>query len=517
MLQQGLGIQFDLACRRSETSGDGVLLLSELAVACLERYAHPARVLAQRPERNTGWVESRAVSSLDITVPEVGTQTKTARQVEDDLGIGTSLLTRLDHPWPQLHQRLRLGTPLEANLERLALEGAGNREHDVGQLGSWVHEQVGMDIEVERCQGLAPSLAVSVGHEQVGAESDQSSHRVGPLLQDRPVELVRSDKLPAGWAQRPLQQAKCARTLLCRQQRCADDIPTWHGWEQHIASRAVEASGQHVELGNRAGDLSGIRLHLDATPGVVGDGPRFPEHPGRAFYLVALDATDRLYSLWDITPAEVGHEVEGGSTHDPALHRLKRERTGKGRLWMVSFIAASGRIIGDRTVHRLAPGHIPVGAALSIKIALGQQTAAVRAHQQWAVRPVTDEVAIIPAALDHDMGNAERQRAVGTRSHSQPEIRLVRGPSAAGVDNNQTRSSFERRRGGNSVGEPGNIRVVAPKQDAAGMLEVRHIATGNSSAEGILRGQKPSPPAQFHRRAQVRTTERIHQALNPDY
>src|SRR6266567_6365270 len=223
MLQQCLRVQFDLPCRRGETAGYAVLLLSELAVACLERHPYPARVLAQRHERNAGWVELRAVRGLDVTIPEVSTETKAARQVEDDLGIGTGLTTRLDHSRPQLHQRLRLCTHLEANLERLALEGAGNREHDVGQLGSWVHEQVGMDIEVERCQGLAPSLAVSIGDEQVGAEPDQSSHRVGPLLQDRPVELVRGDKLPAGWAQRPLQQAKCARTLLCREQRFADD------------------------------------------------------------------------------------------------------------------------------------------------------------------------------------------------------------------------------------------------------------------------------------------------------
>src|SRR6266566_1218031 len=70
MLHQGLGIQFDLACRRSETSGDAVLLLSELAVACLERHPYPAGVLAQCHERNAGWMESRAVSGLDVTVPK---------------------------------------------------------------------------------------------------------------------------------------------------------------------------------------------------------------------------------------------------------------------------------------------------------------------------------------------------------------------------------------------------------------------------------------------------------------
>src|SRR6266699_2266055 len=113
MLQQCLRVQFDLPCRRGETAGYAVLLLSKLVVACLERHPHPARVLAQRHERNAGWVELIAISGLDVTVPEVGTQTKAARQVEDDLGIGTGLTTRLDDLRPQWHQRLGLGTPLE--------------------------------------------------------------------------------------------------------------------------------------------------------------------------------------------------------------------------------------------------------------------------------------------------------------------------------------------------------------------------------------------------------------------
>src|SRR6266508_5098353 len=108
--QQCLGIQLDLACRRGETLGYAILLLSELAVACLERHPHPARLLAQRLERNAGWLELVAVSGSDVTIPEVATETKAARQVEDDLGIGTGLTTRLDHLRPQLHQRLRLGT-----------------------------------------------------------------------------------------------------------------------------------------------------------------------------------------------------------------------------------------------------------------------------------------------------------------------------------------------------------------------------------------------------------------------
>jgi hypothetical protein len=61
-----------------------------------------------------------------------------------------------------LHQRLRLLTHLEANLECLTFEGAGNRQHHVGQFGGRVHEEVGVDIEVERRQGLAPAPAIGV-------------------------------------------------------------------------------------------------------------------------------------------------------------------------------------------------------------------------------------------------------------------------------------------------------------------------------------------------------------------
>ena len=42
-----------------------------------------------------------------------------------------------------------------------------------------------MDIEVERRQRLAPSQAIGVGQEQIGAEPDEPSHRVWLLLQDR--------------------------------------------------------------------------------------------------------------------------------------------------------------------------------------------------------------------------------------------------------------------------------------------------------------------------------------------
>ena len=80
------------------------------------------------------------------------------------------------------------------------------------------------------------------------------------------------------------------------------------------------------------------------------------------------------------------------------------------------------------------------------------------------------------------MRDAEREGAVRTRSNSQPDIRLVRGAGAAGIDHDQTRASIERLRGRDRVRDPGKVRVVAPEQDAAGLLEVRHVHAGNTGA-----------------------------------
>jgi hypothetical protein len=115
------------------------------------------------------------------------TQAEATCKVEDELGVGTGLAARLDHPLPQLHVRLGLGTNLEAYLERLTLEWAGHGEHHVGQLGCRVHKKVGVNVEVERGQGLAPSLAVGVGKEKIGAEPDERTYGVGLLFEDASV------------------------------------------------------------------------------------------------------------------------------------------------------------------------------------------------------------------------------------------------------------------------------------------------------------------------------------------
>ena len=93
------------------------------------------------------------------------------------------------------------------------------------------------------------------------------------------------------------------------------------------------------------------------------------------------------------------------------------------------------------------------------------------------------------------MRDTEGESAVGARPHPQPDIGLVGETGAARVDHNQPRTSFERRIGGGRMGQPGKIWVVAPEEDAAGILKVRHINAGDTVAEGIQRGQITPPPA----------------------
>ena len=180
---------------------------------------------------------------------------------------------RLHHAPSQLHERLRRRAHLEPDLEALPLERARDGQHDVRQLGGRVHEQVGMDVEVERGKRLAPTTHVGMGEEQVRAEPDQPADRVGPLLQDCAVHLVRRHPLLTRRAQRPVGQAERASALLRRQQFLAGDVRGRHGREEHVAALGIEAPGEAVDQGDGPRDLGGVALLLEAAPGVVGHRP----------------------------------------------------------------------------------------------------------------------------------------------------------------------------------------------------------------------------------------------------
>ena len=174
---------------------------------------------------DAGRAELVAVGRLDVAVPEVVAETEAARPGRRRSRC-PSAPRRAARPPRRRSCTSDCASALTSKpiLSASLSKGAGDRQHDVGQLGGRVHEQVGVDIEVERRQRLAPAPAVGVGEEQIGAEADQAAHRVGLLLQNGAVELVRGDELPAGRAERPLAQAERSGALLRRQQLLAGDV-----------------------------------------------------------------------------------------------------------------------------------------------------------------------------------------------------------------------------------------------------------------------------------------------------
>src|SRR4030095_17013468 len=81
VLEERLGVQLDLPCGRREAARYAVLLLGVLAIACLERHPHPARVFPERVERHAGGVELVAVRRLHVAVPEVSAEAEPGGQV----------------------------------------------------------------------------------------------------------------------------------------------------------------------------------------------------------------------------------------------------------------------------------------------------------------------------------------------------------------------------------------------------------------------------------------------------
>ena len=103
-------------------------------------------------------------------------------------------------------------------------KAGGDRQHDVGELGRRVHEQVGMGVEIQRRQRLAPAPAVGMGQQHVGAEADQAAHGVRLALQDRAIEIAGGDVAPARRPERALGQPNGRRHAACADGRSSPVI-----------------------------------------------------------------------------------------------------------------------------------------------------------------------------------------------------------------------------------------------------------------------------------------------------
>ena len=225
--------------------------------------------------------------------------------------------------WPQLDQRLRLRADLEADLQRLALEGGGDRQHHVGQLGGGVHEQVGVGVEVERGQRLAPVPDVGMGQQHVGAEADQRrapGRAAAPEWRGRDRGRDVSPSAPARAAARPgPAPGPCCRA----DGRSSPVIGAADGTANStLPPRRVEAAGERVEQ-RRWRARSGWRWRAargrsrrSRRPGARA---RSAARPPRS--VGARNPADRLDRLGRVAPAERGVELEGRVAHDLALRR----------------------------------------------------------------------------------------------------------------------------------------------------------------------------------------------------
>ena len=139
-------------------------------------------------------------------------------------------------------------------------------------------------------------------------------------------------------------------------------------------------------------------------------------------------------------------------------------------------------------------------------------SAVILAHQERAVGPVADEIGVEPALLDHHAGDRQRQRAIGAWPHPQPAIGLDRESDMARIDNDQLGAARARLGDPGRGGEQRGARIVAPQQDAAGLLVIRRADAG-AGGEGA--GELAVPGADLLRVAVVRRAEGVDQPVDP--
>jgi hypothetical protein len=174
-------------------------------------------------------------------------ETEPGGKVEDDVGIGTSLAWRRRDRRTQLDQELRLGADLEAHLERLALEARRDGQHDIGQLRCGIHEQVGMGVKFQCLERLAPSSAIGVRQQHIGAEADGGAHRMRFLFANGAVEIAGGVIAPARRPERPFRETQGWGHALCRRQLLAGRQRGRRRCEHYVAAGFIEIASEGVE------------------------------------------------------------------------------------------------------------------------------------------------------------------------------------------------------------------------------------------------------------------------------
>ena len=351
--------------------------------------------------------------------------------------------------------------------------------------------------------------AIDMRQQHVGAEADQAADRIRLPLQNGAIEFAGGDVAGLCRSERTFAEAQRRRFALRRGEVLAGDRPGGRNRKQHVAAGSVEAAGQSVEQRHGACGLRRVGVLLVAAPGVVGNRAGFPDQARGLFDLSSWDPADRLDLLGRIVPTQLRVELEGGMADHvavacgDAIFALEREIRAVAIVWHWRVVCG-------------VPGDVAASLPARREITFGQHAAVVGTHQHRTVAPIADELAIVPAALDHQIGDAEGERAIGARPHTKPEIGLVAETDMPRIDHDEAHAALQRLDHGGGVREARETWIVSPQDQAAGVGDVRHAAarTGGDARNPIrVAGRPRTTPAAYVQTADyVRRAEGVHQA-----
>ena len=214
-----------------------------------------------------------------------------------------------------------------------------------------------MDEEVEAAERFAPARAVGVGNEEIGAEADEATYRIGPSLENGVVEIASGDPAAARRADRPLLHADRLGALGGRHELSTAHVVHGHAREDHVAARRIEAAGERAHQRDRAVGLRRVGVLADAGPAVVGDRPALKKHARHGADLRGLDPADLGGALGRSAAAERAVELEGGGNDARACVGLDRVVAEKGRVPTLILIGAARGIVKEGACRGFVPGN----------------------------------------------------------------------------------------------------------------------------------------------------------------
>ena len=152
-----------------------------------------------------------------------------------------------------------------------AFEGRGDRQYNVGQLGGRVHEEIGVGVEFQCLESLAPVPAVGMRQQHVGAEADHGAHRIGLPLKNGLVEIAGADITPARRPERALGEPLLPGPYVLAEGSSSPVIGAAGGaGNSTLPPRMSKEPGQRIEQRHRARSLRDVGVLLMPAPGVIG-------------------------------------------------------------------------------------------------------------------------------------------------------------------------------------------------------------------------------------------------------